>query len=81
MRQLITVLALDGHEEDYTGYDLRIGDVFVAHRRYDGSDPDDVTKEISEAVARLLRAELTRTETGRRNNWSGEPPYGPDVEE
>jgi hypothetical protein len=77
MRQLVLVLTLDGDDGDYLGNDLFIGDVLVAHRRYDGSGLEDITQEISRAFARMLRAELIRAPHGTfPGSWSENRPYG-----
>lgn len=54
------VITIEGGDEDFRGNDVYLGGALIAHRAYDGSGHQAISEEIAQALAALLRPELTR---------------------
>ncbi len=62
----LTYEPADPHS-DYGGYDVKLNGIFVARRKFTGSQTDRVQEETEELLARLLGAALV---AGAEDAWT-----------
>lgn len=68
-RTTALVITVD-QEPPYGPFDVRLNDVHIGYRAWDGSDPDEVAREVIQVLANQLFAVLAETKPRGRPVWS-----------